>query len=157
MKKIQFIKTTSGICIYLNDFLFKDDNDRIEKLTKILNIFTFNNLLLKSDCFVDEGDTFLEEMQTLLNCELKTEFTKTRLFSKRKYSKVQIAFNGEKIEKAIEFIVKNEISLGFECYNTNNVLSLQFVVNDNDGACITFNFKLYNPEEIKAKVKEILV
>ena len=155
MRKIKFIKSYKKISILLDDWIFESDQVRYKKLTEVLNLFQLDNLFLKSSCFIDERETLLEELACLVECSIKKQFTKTRLFSKKIYSKVNLTVNGVYIAVLIEFLVKHDISWGIDCYNKDGIWILGFVINDNDGTCITFNSKLFNIEEIKSKVMEI--
>lgn len=155
MRKIKFIKSYKRFCILLDDWMFESEQARYTKLTEVLNLFQLDNLFLKSSCFIEEGENLLEELACLVECNIKKQFTKTKLFSKKKYSKVNLTINGVYIAALIEFIVKHDISWGIDCCNKDGIWILGFVINDNDGTCITFNSKMFNIEEIKSKVIEI--
>lgn len=156
MEKVKFIKTGIGMCIFLGDCLFENDKVRAEKIIKILSLFPCSSLMMRSICFIDDDETLLKEFKALHDCEIQTLFTKKRWLSHKKYSKVQMSFSGVNIAKVIELSINKDITLDVECFDNKNSLVLQFVVNDNDGACITFNSKIFDIEAIKVNVKKIL-
>lgn len=59
MIKVDFIKTQTGICIYLDDGLFKNDIIKLEKIVEILKLFKLESATVTADFFIDEGEPFL--------------------------------------------------------------------------------------------------
>lgn len=153
--KTKFLKNAMGMCIYLDDSLFKNNTIKIEKIIETFNLFPLKSLSVKSTCIINEGEADIDKLRELINCEIVMQYTKTRRFSKQKYSKFQMSFCGEALLKIIEFAVKNELEFEGYCFTENQIKTLQFVINDNDGTCITFDSKIFNIEEIKSKVMEI--
>lgn len=155
MRKIKFIKSYKKFSILLDDWIFESDRERCKKLIGVLNLFQFNNLLLQTSFFIDEGENLLEDLSSFVECSVKKQFTKTRIFSKKKYSKVNLFIDGVYIAAFVNFLVKHDITWGVDCYNKDSIWALGFVINDIDGTSITFNSKIYNIEDIKTKIINI--
>ena len=152
MRNIEFKKIKAGICVYIDDCLFKSEEIKIKKIVDVLNIFSVKNLFIRSSCFVDEGEDFIDQITDINVCKIETLFTKTRLLSKKKYSKLAIDFKGLYFAKVIELVIKNDITLEAECIDETGNIALQLVINDNDGTCITFNTNKYNFEKVKEEI-----
>lgn len=151
-KGIKFIKFKIGICVYIDDSLFKSKEIKIKKIVDVLNIFSVKNLFVRSGCFIDEEEDFIDQITDINVCKIETLFTKTRLLSKKKYSKLAIDFKGLYFAKVIELVIKNDITLEAEFIDETGNIALQLVINDNDGTCITFNTNKYNFEEVKEEI-----
>ena len=156
MEKVKFIKSNIGICIYLDDGLFKDNKVKLEKILQVLNLFSFENLSVKSECFIDEGEPFVDEIKDNVDCTTKTLFTRKRLFGKKNYSKVEIIFKGSQIGKVIEIAINCDLTLEADCYDSDGILTVMMVVNDNNGTCIHFNTERFDAADIKTKTALIL-
>ena len=152
MRNIEFIKLKIGRCVCIDDSLFKSEEIKIKKIVDVLNIFSIKNLFVRSSCFVDEGEDFIDQITDINVCKIETLFTKTRLLSKKKYSKFAIDFKGLYFEKVLELVIKNDITFEAECIDETGNIVLQLDINNNDGTCIIFNTNKYNFKEVKEEI-----
>lgn len=139
-KKVKFLKSKWGTCLYLDDSLFK--NGKEEKIIKILKLFSIEKDDINCSCFVDNKNNFLEKLKTLLDSPY------TILFQKKDYAKIEFTLSGSKFKDLIALSVQNDLTIEAICYNSNEI-TLRIVINDHDGTCIIFNPQKYDVETIK--------
>lgn len=151
----EFRKSKIGIRVYLDYYTFEDENDILKKIIEITNLFSFEKLSIKGECFVYDYDTRLTELEKIIDCTVKTVFTKKRLFSKTKYNKVEIDFTGVQFAKFFKFALESNIAIGADCFDENEVLAVQ-IADYMDGMVIHYNTNKYDKDEINTKINQIL-
>lgn len=138
-RKVKFIKSNLGMCIYLDDCLFK--NNKNKKIINVLKLFSVEKLNIKCICYVENDNIFLEKLKVILKDSYEVVF-------KKKQTKIQFNIQGSKLDELITLSIKHEILIDAICYDNNEIV-MQLIVNDNDGSCIIFNTKKYDLEMIK--------
>jgi len=157
MKKAKYHNNKKGMLgIHLDYYLFKDDAAELKKTFEILKLFSPDDLSVKCEFFVDEKDYFLDEVELALKCKADILFTRKKLLSKKTYSKVSVKFNGSLLYVVLELAIKHVNTLEAKCFDIDNHILIEFVINDNDGSCIHFNTEKYNEEIVKRKITQIL-
>lgn len=149
MKKVKFTKAINGTCVCLDNSLFLNENDKIETIIKIFEVFSFIIEKYEGNVFVSKKDesSFTLELNKI-NCSYDIISTHSVLFSKYKESELKITFDNNHISNIINLILKYELT--FSGYGFNHSKSLLIIViNDHDGSYITFNNKIFEKEKYK--------
>ena len=146
-RKVKFIKSNLGMCIYLDDCLF--NNNKEEKLIEVFNLFSVEALTFKCICYIENNNFFLDLLEKMLEQPYEI------ISQKKKDIKIKFNMEGSKINELITLSVNYQILVEASCC-ANNETVMQLVINDNDGSCIIFSTKKYNPDIIKKSTLSII-
>lgn len=156
MRKVKFVKTKYGICVCLDNSLFKNESEKIIKTVKVLELFSDNIEGYVGTVFVNVNDNSTMTDLHSLNCSLELILTIKDLLNRDKEEKYEIIFKNDQIEQIISFLIKNDITFDGNGYKNNDEFLLNIVINDHDGSYITFNDKINKKENYKQLINNIL-
>lgn len=156
MRRVKFVKTKYGICVCLDNSLFKKESEKIIKTVKLLELFSDNIEGYVGTVFVNANDKSTVIDLHNLNCSLELILTIKDLLNRDKEEKYKIIFKNDQIEQIINFLIKNNITFDGNGYKNNDEFLLNIVINDHDGSYITFNDKIIKKEKYKQLINNIL-
>ncbi|MDY3899317.1 MAG: hypothetical protein SOZ32_03815 [Bacilli bacterium] len=155
MRKVKFIKTKYDVCICLDNSLFKNESEKIIKIIKILELFSYNIERYEGTIFINVKDKPIFDDLYNLNCAVELIDTTKDLFKRDKEKEYKLIFKNNQIEQLINFFLKNDITFEGYGYKNNNEFLLTIVINDHDGSYITFNDKIFIKDNYKQLINEI--
>lgn len=155
MKRIKFIRTDFGICICLDDSLFKNEQEKANKTIETLKLFSGKIVKYEGFIFVNDHDKLIIEDLNNLKCAYELICTNKIFFSDEKESKMKIIFDNKQIFDFLNFLFKHDLTFEGDGFaNTDDVL-LKYVINDHDGSYITFNSEKFKNEKYEQLLKHI--
>ena len=151
MKKVKFIKTryktVKGIWIFLDDSLFKTENDKISKTIEILKIFSSNMKRYAGDVFIIKKNKNIINKLHNLKKHYELIGTYKHLFNNIE-EKNKMIFNNEQITEFVHFIIINDLTFSGKGDNSNNQILLEIAMNDHEGSYIFFNNEFYELDKL---------
>lgn len=156
MRKVKFVKTKYGVCVCLDNSLFKNESEQIIKTIKMLELFTDNIERYEGTIFVNVNDKSIVADLYNFNCSFELISTTKDLLNRDKEKKYKVTFKNDQIEQIIYFLLKNNLTFDGNGYKNNDEILLDIVINDHDGSYIIFNDKIYNKENYKQLMNNIL-
>lgn len=157
MKKVKFVKIKQGICVCLDNSLFKNESEQIIKIVKILELFSDNIARYEGTIFINVKDKLIVDDLYNMNCSFELISTIKDLLNRDKEEKYKIIFKNNQIEQVIRFFLKNNLAFDGNGYKNNEEILLGIVINDHDGSYITFNDKIYKKENYKQLINNIIL
>lgn len=155
MRKVKFVKTKYGVCVCLDDSLFKNASEQIIKIIKMLSLFSNNIERYEGTIFINVKDRAIVDDLYNINCSFELISTIKDLLNRDKEEKYKIIFKNDQIEQIIYFLLKNNLTFDGNGYKNNDEILLDIVINDHDGSYITFNDKTYKKENYKQLINNI--
>jgi|GEM_PF-4433917 hypothetical protein len=156
MRKVKFVKTKYGVCVCLDNSLFKNESEQIIKTIKMLELFSDNIERYEGTIFVNVNDKSIVADLYNFNCSFELISTTKDLLNRDKEKKYKVTFKNDQIEQIIYFLLKNNLTFDGNGYKNNDEILLDIVINDHDGSYIIFNDKIYNKENYKQSMNNIL-
>lgn len=156
MRKVKFVKTKYGVCVCLDNSLFKNESEQIIKTIKMLELFSDNIERYEGTIFVNVNDKSIVADLYNFNCSFELISTTKDLLNRDKEKKYKVTFKNDQIEQIIYFLLKNNLTFDGNGYKNNDEILLDIVINDHDGSYIIFNDKIYNKENYKQLMNNIL-
>ncbi len=156
MNNIEFLKgwKKNFVTISLEQYLFKDENDEINKITKLISIFSPSKIKLKFN--IEDNDQFSKEFLSNKNYDYKIIHTGKRFFSRKKYSLIEMNSDLLLANNIISLAVKYKNTIDLELIFDNQSLVLGVLYGDaGETHSIHFNSEFFNIEEIKNKINNI--
>lgn len=155
MRKVKIVKTKYGVCVCLDNSLFKNESEQIIKIIKMLSLFSNNIERYEGTIFINVKDRAIVDDLYNINCSFELISTIKDLLNRDKEEKYKIIFKNDQIEQIIYFLLKNNLTFDGNGYNNNDEILLGIVINDHDGSYITFNDKTYKKENYKQLINNI--
>lgn len=155
MRKVKFVKTKYGVCVCLDNSLFKNASEQIIKIIKMLSLFSNNIERYEGTIFINVKDRAIVDDLYNINCSFELISTIKDLLNRDKEEKYKIIFKNDQIEQIIYFLLKNNLTFDGNGYKNNDEILLDIVINDHDGSYITFNDKTYKKENYKQLINNI--
>lgn len=155
MRKIKFVKTKYGVCVCLDNSLFKNESEQIIKIIKIFKLFSDDIARYEGTIFINVKDNSIFDDLYNMNCSFELISTIKDLLNREKEKKYKIIYKNCQMEQIIYFLLKNNLTFDGNGYKNNDEILLNIVINDHDGSYITFNDKTYKKENYKQLISNI--
>lgn len=156
MKTVEFLKgwEKNFTTIFLEHRIFKNEKDEIDKVTKILSLFSQFNITLKF--IIEENDKFYKEFLSDKNYAYKIIHTGKRFFSRKKYYTIEINTDIKSANPLIALAIKYQNTVDFEITSNEQIIVSGVLFGDAGGShTIHFNTKFFNENETEIKINSI--
>lgn len=156
MKSIEFLKgwKENYVTIFLEHNIFKNENDEIDKITKVFALFSPFNARFQFN--TEEKDKFLEELLLIKKYDIKVIHTGKRLFSKKQYKQIEVYTNEFSSNNLIKLAIQHKVTLEFELeFNDQNKVIGVLYGDAGESHSIHFNTAFSNIEEINNQINNI--
>lgn len=156
MKTVEFLKgwRKNFVTIFLEQNLFKNEKDEIDK---IINIFTFfTPYIAKFQFNTEENDKFFEELSLTNNYDIKVIRIGKKLLSKKQYKLIEVCTNELLSYNLLKLAIQHKVTLEFEL-KFNDQINVAGVLYGDAGEShsIHFNTKYYDVDKIKNKINNL--
>ena len=140
--------------LFLENRIFKNKNDEVDKVKKTLNIFSPFNA--KVEFNTEENDGFIKELLLNYNYSIKVKHIGRKMFTKKEYKLIEICTDSSHIFYLIELALKHRRTLDFEFSRNNQIIVTGVLYGDSGGShTVHFNTKIFNLHEIKTQLNNI--
>ena len=158
MKTVKFLNgwKKNFITIFLEHFLFKNEKDEIDKITKIISIFSESSSNIKMEFNIEKDDPFSKEFLSNKNYNYKITHTGKKLFSKKEYKLIEMNGDISLANQIIALTIKYKNTIELKINIGDQILLEGVLFGDAGGShTVHFNTKFFNTEEVKIKVNNI--
>ena len=155
MRKVKVVTTKYGICVCLDNSLFKNESEQIIKISKMLSLFSDTIERYEGTIFINFKDGAIINDLYNMNCSFELISTTKDLLNRDKEENYKILFKNDQIEQIICFLLKNNLTFDGNGYTNNDGIFSKIVINDHDGSYITINHKVFEKENYKQLIINI--
>ena len=151
MKTVEFLNgwKKNFYTIFLESSIFKNKKEEIDKVSKILTLFSPFEAILRFT--IHEDDKIFEEINN--DCEVKIIKNGKKLLSQKQYKTIEINTNDKSIDSLIDLLINHNLTCDFELKNNDTIVVSGVLYGDEgESHSIHFDSIHYNKSEIKNKV-----